>query len=50
MMEGVVLLAHLLRAYRFELVADRPPVPVAHLTVRTKDGLWLRIKPRAISG
>ena len=50
MMEGVVLLAHLLRAYRFELVADRPPVPVAHLTVRTKDGLWLRIKPREISG
>ena len=46
MVEGVVLLAQLLRAYRFELVSRRVPVPVAHLTVRARDGIWLRITPR----
>lgn len=46
MIEGVLLIAQLLRAYRFEAVADRPPLPVAHLTVRTKDGMWLRFAPR----
>lgn len=46
MIEGVVLLAHLVRAFRFEIVADRPPVPVAHLTVRSRDGIWLRFVPR----
>ena len=49
MLEGVTLLAHLLRAYRFELVAERPPVPVAHLTVRTRHGMWLRLYPRSAS-
>ena len=47
MIEGVVLLAQLLAAYRFDLVPDRPPVPVAHLTVRTAAGMWLRVTPRA---
>ncbi|SEN28522.1 Cytochrome P450 [Loktanella fryxellensis] len=46
MIEGVVLLAQMMAAYRFELVPDRPPVPVAHLTVRTAHGMWLRITPR----
>ena len=46
MAEGPLLLAHLVRAYRFELVADRPAMPVAHLTVRGKDGIWLRLTPR----
>jgi cytochrome P450 len=46
MIEGVVLLAQMLAACRFELVPDRPPVPVAHLTVRTANGMWLRISPR----
>ena len=46
MIEGVVLLALLIRAYRFEIVTERPPVPVAHLTVRAKDGIWLRFVPR----
>ncbi len=46
MVEGVVLLAVLLRRYRFDPVPDRIPVPVAHLTVRAKDGIWLRIAPR----
>jgi cytochrome P450 len=43
MIEGVVLLARLLRSYRFGLVQNRPPVPVAHLTVRARDGIWLTI-------
>ncbi len=47
MIEGAVLLAQLIAAYRFDIVADRPPEPVAHLTVRTKDGMWLRFAPRS---
>lgn len=46
MIEGVVLLALLVRAYRFEVVENREPVPVAHLTVRAQDGIWLRFVPR----
>ena len=46
LIEGTVLLASLLNAYQFEVVKDRDPVPVAHLTVRSKDGIWLRIGAR----
>lgn len=46
MAEGVLLLAMLLRSFRFLPVEGREPVPVAHLTVRGKDGIWLRILPR----
>ncbi len=46
MAEGPLLLAMLLRAYRFDIVAEKPAVPVAHLTVRAKDGIWLRLTPR----
>jgi cytochrome P450 len=46
MAEGPLLLALLVRAFRFELVADRPAMPVAHLTVRGKDGIWLKLTPR----
>lgn len=46
MVEGVLLLARLCQQYRFELDPERPAVPVAHLTVRAKDGIWLKIKPR----
>ena len=44
--EGTLLLALLARAFRFECVAGREAVPVAHLTVRAKDGIWLRISRR----
>ncbi len=50
MVEGPLLLAMILRAYRVELVEGRPAMPVAHLTVRGKDGIWLRIWPRAGGG
>lgn len=47
MLEGTLMLAHLLRAFRFQAVEGRVPVPVAHLTVRAKDGIWLRVTRRS---
>lgn len=46
MVEGPLLLAMLVRAWRFARVEGRDPVPVAHLTVRAKDGIWLNITRR----
>lgn len=46
MLEGTLMLAHLVRAFRFQAVAGRVPVPVAHLTVRAQDGIWLRVSRR----
>ena len=46
MLEGTLMLAHLVRAFRFRAVEGRVPVPVAHLTVRAQDGIWLRIDRR----
>ncbi|WP_159964000.1 cytochrome P450 [Profundibacterium mesophilum] len=46
MMEGTVLLAALLARWRFEPVKDAVPVPVAHLTVRSRTGIRLRLRPR----
>ncbi len=46
MVEGPLLLAMLIRAFRFETVAGREPVPVAYLTVRAKDGIWLGVRRR----
>ncbi len=43
--EGVLMIAMFLRAFRLELAGDAP-VPVAHLTVRAKDGIILRLTPR----
>jgi cytochrome P450 len=46
MLEGTLLLAHLVRSYRFDALPDRVPVPVAHLTVRARDGIWLTVTRR----
>ena len=46
MIEGAVLLSQIVGAYRVEPVANRVPQPVAHLTVRAADGIWLRFVPR----
>ena len=46
MIEGPLLLSMLVGAYRFDLVPERPAMPVAHLTVRGADGIWLRITKR----
>lgn len=45
MAEGPLLLSMILQAFR--IGAGGPaPVPVAHLTVRARDGIWLRLDPR----
>lgn len=44
MAEGVLLLAMLVQRFEFEVV--REPKPVAYLTVRAKDGVWLKLVPR----
>ncbi len=46
MAEGVLLLALIARAIRLSPEPSRPPVPVAHLTVRARDGIWLRLARR----
>ena len=46
MAEGVLLLAMWAQAFTFAPVPDRIPVPVAHLTVRAKDGIWLKVSRR----
>lgn len=45
MAEGVLLLARLIGEFRVDAVGDAP-VPVAHLTVRAKDGIRLRLTRR----
>ncbi|WP_439156542.1 cytochrome P450 [Yoonia sp.] len=47
MIEGVVLLARILRHYRVAIVDGSEPIPVAHLTVRSRDGIWLRFAARS---
>ena len=47
MVEGPLLLSMLLKRFRFEVVADKDPVPVAFLTVRAKDGIHLSVTARA---
>lgn len=46
MLEGSLILARMLRDVAVEPVAGRDPVPVAHLTVRAKDGIWLKLRKR----
>ena len=46
MAEGVLMLAMLVAAFRFSVVAGRVPLPVAHLTVRARDGIWLQVDKR----
>lgn len=46
MAEGVLLLAAFARSFRFDAVRGKIPVPVAHLTVRGKDGIWLEATRR----
>ncbi|MCP5086672.1 MAG: cytochrome P450 [Rhodobacteraceae bacterium] len=47
MAEGPLLLSMLVRAFRFDLVKGDEPVPVAHLTVRSHNGIRLRLTPRS---
>ena len=45
MTEGVLCLALLVRAFDWGRDRERVPVPVAHLTTRSKDGIWLSAHP-----
>jgi len=47
MVEGVLLLALLTKHFKFELIDGKTPKPVAHLTVRAQDGIWLHVTPRS---
>ncbi|KMK67195.1 cytochrome P450 [Puniceibacterium sp. IMCC21224] len=46
MVEGPLLLSLLLRDLRVDLVENRTPEPVAHLTVRSRNGIFLRVTRR----
>lgn len=46
MAEGPLILALLVRAFRFEPVEGREPLPEAHLTLRARDGIHLKLTPR----
>lgn len=46
MVEGPLILAMLAQRFTFTPVEGRVPVPVAFLTVRARDGIWLDIVPR----
>ena len=46
MVEGVLLLAMLVKAFKFTVVEGEVPVPAAHLTVRARDGIYLALTPR----
>lgn len=45
MVEGAVMLAAIAGAHRME-ITPREPRPIARLTIRAADGIWLRLTPR----
>jgi cytochrome P450 len=46
MVEGPLILSMLVRHFRISRTTGRDPVPVAHLTVRSRDGIWLTLTRR----
>ena len=46
MLEAVLVLAELGRRWRLRLDAVRPPVPQARVSLRPRDGLWMRTELR----
>ena len=48
MIEGPLFLSQILRSFRISCVEGEPPVPVAHLTVRAKSGIYLQFEAREI--
>jgi len=39
------MLAAITARWRLE-VTDRQPMPIARLTIRARDGIWVRLTPR----
>ncbi|MDD7970503.1 cytochrome P450 [Roseinatronobacter alkalisoli] len=46
MAEAVLILARLLCTWDFRAIPARVPVPMAHMTVRARDGIWLELRAR----
>ncbi len=46
MIEGPLFLSQILRSFRISCTEHEPPVPVAHLTVRAKSGIYLHFEAR----
>lgn len=46
MAEGPLLLSMILKNFKISRIDGRDPVPVAHLTVRAKDGIWVSLTRR----
>ena len=46
MIEGPLFLSRILRSFRIRCTEHEPPVPVAHLTVRAKSGIYLHFEAR----
>ncbi len=46
MAEAVLILARILCEWELGTVAGRVPVPVAHMTVRAQEGIWLALQDR----
>ena len=44
MIEGPLLIAAILRKYHVPMTDQGRPAPVAHLTVRAKNGIWLHFQ------
>lgn len=44
--EAMIVLASLVRRYRFEAVPDHIPIPVGRLTIRSENGIRLRVHKR----
>jgi cytochrome P450 len=47
MQEGMLILAYLTRHFRFEPVEGHTPRPIARLTLRSENGIRLRVHKRA---
>lgn len=50
MQEGMLILAYLARHFRFEPVEDHVPKPIARLTLRSENGVRLRVFRRTDTG
>jgi cytochrome P450 len=44
--EGIILLAHLLRAFRFDLVKGHVVMPLQRVTLRPREGMKMHVKRR----
>ena len=44
--EGIILLAHFLRAFRFELVEGHQVMPIQRVTLRPRNGMKMHVKNR----